>query len=77
MHHNPTMKALLVIGGIILIFGIASLFVGIPRTETNGIKIGGASVGIQTRHTDRIPTAGSIALIVGGVVLIAVGARGK
>ena len=68
------MRALLVIGGILIIFGVASFFVGIPRTETNGIKIGGASVGVQTRHTERIPTAGSIALVVGGVVLIAVGA---
>ncbi len=72
------MKAVLVVGLIILVLGIVSFFVGIPRTETNGIKIGGASVGIQTRHTERIPTAGSIALVVGGIVLLAVGAaRGK
>ena len=72
------MKAVLILGGILIIFGVASFFVGIPRTETEGIKIGGASVGVQTRHTDRIPPAGSIALIVGGVLLVAVGAaRGK
>jgi len=71
------MKAVLVVGLIVLILGILSFFVGIPRTETNGIKIGGASVGVQTRHTDRIPPAGSIALVVGGIVLLAVGARGK
>jgi hypothetical protein len=71
------MKAALLIGGIILILGIASFFVGIPRTENNGVKIGGAEIGVQTRHTERIPPAGSIALVVGGIVLIAVGARGK
>jgi len=71
------MKALLVVGLIILVLGILSFFVGIPRTETNGIKVGGASVGIQTSHTDRIPPAGSIALVVGGIVLLALGARGK
>lgn len=71
------MKALLVLGVIVLIVGILSFFVGIPRTETNGIKVGGASVGIQTRHTDRIPPAGSIALVVGGIVLMAIGGRGK
>ncbi len=76
-HHTATMKAVLVVGLIILILGILSFFVGIPRTETNGIKIGGASVGIQTRHTERIPPAGSIALVVGGIVLLALGARGK
>ncbi len=68
------MKAVLVVGLIILVLGILSFFVGIPRTETNGIKVGGASIGIQTRHTERIPPAGSIALVVGGIVLIAVGA---
>jgi len=71
------MRAVLVVGLIILVLGILSFFVGIPRTETNGISVGGASVGVQTRHTDRIPPAGSIALVVGGIVLLAVGARGK
>ncbi len=72
------MKVVLVVGLIILVLGIVSFFVGVPRTETNGIKIGGASVGVQTRHTERIPTAGSIALVVGGIVLLAVGAaRGR
>lgn len=68
------MKAVLIVGLIILVLGILSFFIGIPRTETNGIQIGGASVGVQTRHTERIPQAGSIALVVGGIVLIAVGA---
>ncbi len=71
------MKAVLVIGVLVLILGIASFFVGIPRTENNGIKIGGAEFGVQMRHTERIPPAGSIALIAGGVVLIAVGAWRK
>ncbi len=68
------MKAVLVVGLIILVLGILSFFVGIPRTDTTGIKIGGASVGVQTRHTERLPEAASIALVVGGIVLIAVGA---
>ncbi len=71
------MKAVLVLGALLIIFGVASFFVGIPRTENNGVKIGGAEIGVQTRHTERIPPAGSIALIVGGVVLVAVGARGR
>jgi hypothetical protein len=68
------MKAVLVVGLILLVLGIVSFFVGIPRTETNGINIGGASVGTQTRHTERLPQAASIALLVGGIVLIAVSA---
>ena len=71
------MKIVLILGALLIIFGVASFFVGIPRTETNGIKVGDASIGVQTRHTERIPTAGSIALVIGGIVLVAVGARGK
>lgn len=71
------MKAVAVIGALVLVLGIASFFVGIPRTENSGIKVGSAEIGVQTRHTERIPPAGSIALIVGGIVLLAVGARGK
>jgi hypothetical protein len=71
------MKAVLVVGLILLVLGILSFFVGIPRTENNGIKVGGAEIGVQTKHTDRIPQAGSIALVVGGIVLLAVGARAK
>ena len=70
------MRALLVLGVLVLIVGICSFFVGIPRTETNGIKVGGASIGVQTRHTERMPQAASIALVVGGIVLMAIGGRG-
>ena len=70
------MRALLVIGVLLLIVGVCSFFVGIPHTETNGVKIGGASIGVQTRHTERLPEAASIALIVGGIVLLAIGGRG-
>lgn len=71
------MRALLIIGVLVLIVGICSFFVGIPRTETNGIKIGGASVGVQTRHTERMPQAASIAMVIGGIVLMAIGGRGS
>lgn len=69
------MRALLIIGVILLALGIASFFVGIPKTEKAGISVAGREVGVETRHSERIPTAASIALIVGGVVLAAVGAR--
>jgi amino acid transporter len=71
------MKALLVIGVIVLILGILSFFVGVPHSENHGVSVGGASVGVQTHHTDRIPVAGSIALVLGGIVLVFIGARDK
>lgn len=69
------MRALLIIGVILLALGIASLFVAIPKKEKTGISVAGTEIGVETRHSERIPTAASIALIVGGVVLAAAGAR--
>ncbi len=71
------MRALLILGVLLLVLGIASLFVSIPRTEKSGVKIGGAEVGVQTRSSERIPLPASIAIIAGGIVLAAVGGRAR
>ena len=69
------MRGLLVIGVILIVLGVVSLFVGIPRQHSSGIKVGDASIGVQTRTSERIPLAASIAIIAGGVALAAVGGR--
>lgn len=71
------MRALLIIGVILIVLGIASFFVGLPHRETAGISVGGQKVGIETKHSEPIPIAGSIALLIGGVILTAVGARSR
>ncbi len=71
------MRALLFIGIVLLVLGIASLFVTIPHREVQGVRIGDAQFGIQTQTSERIPVPVSVALIVGGVVLVAVGARSR
>ena len=71
------MRALLVVGVILIALGIASFFVGLPHKDTAGVSVAGHEVGIETKHSERIPIAGSIALLIGGVVLTAVGARGR
>jgi uncharacterized membrane protein len=71
------MRVLLVLGILLIVLGVVSLFAGIPRTDNNGVKIGGAEIGVQTRHTERLPLPASIALIAGGVVLAAVGGRAR
>jgi hypothetical protein len=48
------MKALLWIGMLVLIAGIASLFVPIPHNERAGFKAGDVSVGIETSHEDKV-----------------------
>ncbi|MGI9104342.1 MAG: hypothetical protein ACR2IF_18015 [Terriglobales bacterium] len=71
------MKGLLVFGVILIVLGIASLFITIPHKQTSGVRIGGAEIGVQTQTSERFPLPASIAVIVGGVVLTAVGARSR
>ena len=69
------MRSLVVGGLLVLVLGIASLVVPIPRTETQGIKLGDASIGVQTSHSERVPPLISVVLIAGGIALAMVGAR--
>ena len=71
------MKALLWIGVVVLILGIASLFVPIPHTETQGIKAGDLNIGVQTRHSERVSPAISVVLIGGGIGLMIAGGRSR
>jgi hypothetical protein len=64
------MKALFWLGLGLLILGVASLLVPIPRTEHDGIKVGGVSIGMETRHEEKAPPLVSAVMILGGVGLI-------
>jgi len=37
-----------------LILGIVSLVVPIPRNQREGFKAGGVSVGVETRHKEKV-----------------------
>ena len=69
------MKILLFVGLLMVVLGIASLVVPIPRTETQGIKAGDVSIGVQTSHSERVSPIISAVLIAGGIGLAVVGAR--
>ncbi len=69
------MRALLIVGVILIILGIVSLFVGLPHQHSSGIQVGDAKIGVQTQTSERIPLPASIAIIAGGVVLAVVGGR--
>jgi hypothetical protein len=44
------MKALFWIGLVLLILGVVSLLVPIPRNQRDGVNVGGVSIGIESRH---------------------------
>jgi len=69
------MRIFLVAGLLLIVLGIASLVVPIPHSETEGIKIGGASIGVQTTHSERVSPIISVVLIAGGIALSIAGAR--
>jgi hypothetical protein len=52
---------------VVLILGIVSLAVPIPRNERAGFKAGGVSVGIETRHDEKVSPFVSAAMILAGV----------
>jgi len=69
------MKILLFAGLLVVVLGIASLVVPIPRTETHGIKAGDVNIGVQTSHSERVSPIVSVVLIAGGIALAIAGAR--
>jgi hypothetical protein len=71
------MKMLLFAGLLLVVLGIASLVVPIPRTETQGIKVGDTNFGVQTSHSERVSPIISIVLIAGGIALSIAGARAR
>jgi hypothetical protein len=71
------MKLLFWSGLVVLVLGIVSLFVSIPHKETTSWKAGNVSVGLQTQHSEPVPLAVSIVLMVGGIGMVIVGGTRK
>ena len=66
------MKALAWIGVVLLVLGILAFLVPVPHSESHGVKMGDASIGITTRSNEKLPpVVGGILCAVGAVVLIA------
>jgi hypothetical protein len=70
------MKALLGVGVVVLVLGILSFFVPIPHSEHHGVSAGDLHVGVNTEHSDRVPPAVSVVLVVVGAGIMIAG-RGK
>jgi hypothetical protein len=67
------MKALLLVGVLLVALGIPSFFVPVPHSEHHGVNIGDAHVGITTHDEDKVPPAVSIVLVVVGAGLMIAG----
>jgi hypothetical protein len=64
------MKPLFLIGLVLLVLGLVSLVVPIPHSEQNGVNIGGVSLGVETRHSEKVPPVISAVMILAGAGLM-------
>ena len=67
------MKPLLWIGLIVFVLGIGSFFVPLPQREKQTLKAGGLSMGIETTHSETLPAAASLVMMIGGLGMAAAG----
>lgn len=66
------MKMLFWIGLVVLILGIVSLLVPIPRNDREGFKGGGISISVETQHSERVsPIVGGVMILAGAGMMIA------
>ncbi len=69
------MRPLAWIGIVVLVLGILSFVVPIPTSHSHDVKIGDASVGITTRHDEKLSPLVGCVLCAAGVVLLIAGSR--
>ena len=66
------MKQLFWIGVVVLFLGFISLSVPIPRTERNGVKAGGISIGVETKREETVsPIVSTIIILAGAGMMFA------
>jgi hypothetical protein len=68
---------LFVLGCLLILLGIASLFIPIPRREKHGVNIGRVSLGVETTTREKVHPVISGSLIVAGALLMLVDRKRK
>lgn len=69
------MKGLALGGVVVLVLGILSFFLPLPRSEHHGVSVGDAHIGVTTEHDEKVPPALSVVLVVAGTGLILAGRK--
>lgn len=69
------MKALPLVGVLLVVLGILSFVVPVPHSESHGVKFGDAKISLQTESSEKLPPAAGIVLLAGGVLALILGLR--
>jgi len=69
------MKALPIVGVLLLVLGVLAFVVPVPHSENHGVKFGDAKISVQTEDSEKLPPAAGIVLLAGGVVALILGLR--
>lgn len=69
------MKALPLVGILLIVLGVLSFIVPLPHHEKHGVSLGDARFSVQTEHSQLLPSAVGVILIGGGVVALVLGLR--
>lgn len=65
------MKILFWIGLLLMILGLASLFVPIPGSDRSGVKVGGLSMEVETSNEEKLPPlVGGLMIACGAAMMI-------
>lgn len=69
------MKALPLVGVLLLVLGVLSFVVPVPHRENHGVKIGDAKISVETENSEKLPPAVGVVLLAGGVLALVLGLR--
>lgn len=69
------MKALPLVGVLLLVLGVLSFVVPVPHREDHGVKIGDAKISVETENSEKLPPAVGVVLLAGGVLALVLGLR--
>jgi uncharacterized membrane protein len=69
------MKAVVLVGILLVALGVLSFLVPVPYREEHSVKIGDARFGVQTEHSEKLPPVVGVVLVAAGAVVLAFGSR--
>jgi hypothetical protein len=69
------MRALVLLGVVVLVLGVLAFIVPVPSSETHGAKIGDTTIGVTTHTRKKLPPVVGGVLCVAGAVMLISGTR--